>query len=99
MITISNKFNWVDIIKNNTNIEKRENYSNHNSNYNNNEESKESKKNNNTNSDKTPVNQNIILKNKILKLKEDSIYLSSLSVEWEINLLMNGESNFYIFSR
>ena len=100
MITILNKFNWIDIIQKNNNYEKRENYSNRNSNYNNNnEESKESKKNNNTNSDKTPVNQNIILKNKILKLKEDSIYLRSLSVECEINLLMSGESNFYIFSR
>ena len=100
MINISNKFNWVDIIKKNTNNEKKENFSNRNSYYNNNnEESKESKKNNNTNSDKSLVNQNIILKNKILKLKEDSIYLRSLSVEVEINLLMSGESNFYIFSR
>ena len=102
MITISNNFNWVDIIKKNSNShnnEKKENYSNSNRNYhNNNEESKESKK-NNTNSDKSLANQNIILKNKILKLKEDSIYLRSLSIECEINLLMSGESNFYIFSR
>ena len=51
------------------------------------------------NSDKTPINQNIILKNKIIKLKEDSIHLRSLSAECEINLLMSGDSSFYIFSR
>ena len=60
---------------------------------------KNQKKINNSNSDKSLLNQNIILKNKILRLKEDSIYLRSLSVECEINLLMSGESNFYIFSR
>ena len=45
------------------------------------------------------VNQNILLKNKIIRLKEDLIYLRSLSVECEIDILMSGESNFYIFSR
>ena len=102
IITILNSFNWTEIAKsknNNENIYKKDNYSNHNS-INNNEESKESKKiNNNTNNDKASINQNIILKNKIIKLKEDSIHLRSLSVDCEVNLLMSGESIFYIFSR
>jgi hypothetical protein len=33
------------------------------------------------------------------KLKEDLIYLRSLSVKYEINILMSGENHFYIFSR
>ena len=45
------------------------------------------------------VNQNILLKNKIIRLKENSILLRSLSVECEIDLLMSGEINFFIFSR
>ena len=102
IITILNSFNWTEIAKsknNNENIYKKDNYSNHNS-INNNEESKESKKiNNNTNNDKASNNQNIILKNKIIKLKEDSIHLRSLSVDCEVNLLMSGESTFFIFSR
>ena len=101
IIAIINNFNWTEILKsknNNENIYKKDNYSNHNSIYN--DESKESKKiNNNSNNDKTPSNQNIILKNKILKLKEDTIHLRSLSIECKINLLMSGESSFYIFSR
>ena len=103
MVTIINSFNWASIVKNknnNENIYKKDNYSNNNNSIYNNEESKESKKiNNNSNSDKTPINQNIILKNKIIELKDDSIHLRSLSVECEINLLMSGESCFYIFSR
>ena len=102
LINIFNTFNWNEIIKKNNNNEyknnnKRDNYSYHNSN--NNDESRESKKNNNTVSDKSPINQNILLKNKIIRLKEECIYLRSLSVECEINLLMSGESSFYIFSR
>ena len=102
LINIFNTFNWNEIIKKNNNNEnknnnKRDNYSYHNSN--NNDESRESKKNNNTVSDKSPINQNILLKNKIIRLKEECIYLRSLSVECEINLLISGESCFYIFSR
>ena len=108
IINISNIFKWKEIIKNNNSnsnnrenkkINKKDNYNNNNNSIYNNEESKKSKKINNSNSDKSLLNQNIILKNKILRLKEDSIYLRSLSVECEINLLMSGESNFYIFSR
>ena len=43
--------------------------------------------------------QNMILKNKIIKLRGDDILLRSLSVECTVTLLMSGESNFYIFSR
>lgn len=67
------------------------------------ENKKKSKKNNSNNNEnnKTPntKNQNIILKNKIICLIENCIYLRSLCVECEIHLLMSGESNFYIFSR
>jgi hypothetical protein len=42
---------------------------------------------------------NIILKNKIIKLSESFFNLRSLSVEAELNFLMAGESCFYIFSR
>lgn len=42
---------------------------------------------------------NIIIKNKILKLKENYINLRSLSVECSITILMSGESQFFIFSR
>ena len=100
IITISNNFDWKEIInKKNDKIYKKDNYSISNS-INNKEESKESKKyNKKTNNDKSQINQNIILKNKIIGLKEDSIFLRSLSVECEINLLMSGESYFYIFSR
>ncbi len=50
------------------------------------------------NSTKT-LHNNIILKNKIIKLSESSFNLRSLSVEAELNFLMAGESYFYIFSR
>jgi len=43
--------------------------------------------------------QNIILKNKIIRLQENKLNLRCLSVQCEINILMSGESNFYIFSR
>ena len=43
------------------------------------------------------INQNIILKNKILKLDQSIINLRSLGVEVNVNLLMAGESNFFIF--
>ena len=100
IITISNDFDWKEIInKKNEKIYKKDNYSISNS-INNKEESKESKKyNKRTINDKSQLNQNIILKNKIIGLREDSIFLRSLSVECEINLLMSGESYFYIFSR
>lgn len=55
---------------------------------------------NNNNSDhpsNTP--NNIILKNKIIKLTDNVIRLRSLSVQCEISLLMSGESEFYIFTR
>lgn len=42
---------------------------------------------------------NIIIKNKILKLKENYINLRSFSVECSITILMSGESQFFIFSR
>ncbi len=45
------------------------------------------------------LHNNIILKNKIIKLSESSFNLRSLSVEAELNFLMAGESYFYIFSR
>ena len=113
ILSFSNIFKWSEIIKNNNSNsnksnqenrkinkkDKKDNYSNNNNSIYNNEESKESKKINYSNSDKSLLNQNIILKNKVLRLKEDSIYLRSLSVECEINILMSGESNFYIFSR
>ena len=76
---IINKFNWNDIIRKNSN--------NNNSNINNysfrnfHEGSRESKRNNNTSADKSQNNQNILLKNKIIRLKEELIYLRSLSVE------------------
>ena len=44
-------------------------------------------------------NHNIILKNKIISLIEESIVLRSIGLEVKISLLMSGESNFYIFSR
>lgn len=44
-------------------------------------------------------NNNIILKNKVIKLTENAIRLRSLSVQCEISLLMSGESEFYIFTR
>ena len=105
LIKIINKFDWNDIIKKsnnnnsndnkslNLNVSKKDNCS---SGYNYNEESKKKIY---TISDRSPINQNILLKNKILRLKDDSIFLRSLCVECEINLLMSGESNFYIFSR
>ena len=92
---ITNEFHWTDIIKkknNNNNSISCQNY---------NESSRELKRkiNNCTSDDKSQINQNILLKNKIIRLKEDLIYLRSLSVECEISILMSGESNFFIFSR
>ena len=57
------------------------------------DENKINKNDNETNS------QNIILKNKIFRLNENIINLRCLSVICEINILMSGESNFFIFSR
>ena len=59
---------------------------------------KENKNHNKTNENELQ-SQNIILKNKIIKLDENKLNLRSLSVQCEINILMSGESNFYIFSR
>jgi hypothetical protein len=89
---IINKFHWTDIIKNNNNSIICQNYY---------EGSKESKRKiNNFLSDyKSQINLNIWLKNKIIRLKKDLIYLRNLSVKCEINILMSGESNFYMFSR
>ena len=57
--------------------------------------------NNNNNNSAHPSNtpNNIILKNKIIKLTDNVIRLRSLSVQCEISLLMSGESEFYIFTR
>ena len=95
---ITNKFNWNDIIRKSNNSNNYSNYQ---------EGSRESKRNNNiinnnntnTFGDKSQNNQNILLKNKIIRLKEELFYLRSLSVECEIDILMSGESNFFIFSR
>ncbi len=59
----------------------------------------EIKNNNNNKTENELQNQNIILKNKIIRLKENKLNLRCLSVQCEINILMSGESNFYIFSR
>ena len=45
------------------------------------------------------VGQNIILKNKVIKLYENQLHLRSLSVQCQISILMSGESEFYIFTR
>lgn len=42
---------------------------------------------------------NIILKNKIIKLECPTINLRSIGLEIEINFYMSGESTFYLFSR
>ena len=47
----------------------------------------------------TENDSNIIIKNKMLKLKENYINLRSFSVECSITILMSGESQFFIFSR
>ena len=94
---ISNVLSWNKIV-NNSNTKC-------NSNNDNLEESQKHKiqKNNNNvaenNKNTNTKNQNIILKNKIISLMENCIYFRSLCVECEINLLMSGESSFYIFSR
>ncbi len=44
-------------------------------------------------------NNNIILKNKILKLEASPFSLRTLGLEIEINALMAGESNLWIFTR
>jgi hypothetical protein len=54
--------------------------------------------NNNTFANST-LHKNIILKNKILKLHSPIFNLRSLAIELEINMLMAGESSFYIFTR
>jgi hypothetical protein len=46
-----------------------------------------------------PNPQNIILKNKIIKLDAEMFSLRSLGVQADLELLMAGESCFYIFSR
>ena len=102
--TITNDFYWKNIINKSNNNENKiikiNNNDTSNSNTNNKEENKIYKKiNNNIIDDKYSSNKNIILKNKIIRLKENLIFLRSLSVEIEINLLMSGESYFYIFSR
>ena len=58
-------------------------------------------KNNNNNDEKSENdnNHNIILKNKIICLVDDSIVLRTIGIEIKILLLMSGESNFYIFTR
>ena len=58
-------------------------------------------KNNNNNDEKSENdnNHNIILKNKIISLVDDSIVLRTIGIEIKILLLMSGESNFYIFTR
>lgn len=43
--------------------------------------------------------QNIILKNKLIKLTDNELHLRSLSVQCQVNILMSGESEFYIFTR
>lgn len=101
MISVSNGMNWCNIVSKNSSSENKgiNNSNIYSNNYNKkSEESKVNKKLKST-TIKDSANQNIILKNKIIKLKEDSIYLRSLSVEVEINILMSGESSFYIFSR
>ena len=101
MISVSNGMNWCNIVNKNSSSENKgiNNSNIYTNNYNKkSEESKVNKKLKST-TIKDSANQNIILKNKIIKLKEDSIYLRSLSVEVEINILMSGESSFYIFSR
>ena len=44
-------------------------------------------------------NNNIILKNKIISLKDNYFSLINLSISIKISILMSGESNFYIFTR
>jgi hypothetical protein len=48
---------------------------------------------------KISAQKNIILKNKLLKLQEPNFNMRSLAIELEINMLMAGESSFYIFTR
>lgn len=50
-------------------------------------------------SDKANKMNNIILKNKILKLENSPFSLKTLGLEIEISLLMAGESNIWIFTR
>ena len=62
-------------------------------------EIKDQKNTNNKTNENELHSQNIILKNKIIRLQENKLNLRCLSVQCEINILMSGESNFYIFSR
>ncbi len=90
--SLPNNLKWDDI-KINNNI----NYNNNNNNNNN-----DNNKSNNNNFDEKSENDNnhnIILKNKIISLVDDSIVLRTIGVEIKILLLMSGESNFYIFTR
>ena len=91
ILSMKNNYNWEEIVDGYS--EKKYSYK---KNFSINNKKKE---NNNVNYETSSINQNIILKNKIIKLKDDSIHLRSLSVECEINILMSGESNFFIFSR
>lgn len=59
---------------------------------------------NNINKSLNPFNgnmgtQNVILKNKILKLETPNFNLRSLAILVEVNFLMAGESSFYIMTR
>ena len=62
-------------------------------------EIKDQKNTNNKTNENELHSQNIILKNKIIRLQENKLNLRCLSVQCEINILMSGESNFFIFSR
>ena len=62
-------------------------------------EIKDQKNTNNKTNENELQSQNIILKNKIIRLQENKLNLRCLSVQCEINILMSGESNFFIFSR
>ena len=72
-------------------------------NNNNNVHSNNNNVNNDTRSIQTSTHnnngQNIILKNKLIKLTNNELHLRSLSVQCQINILMSGESEFYIFTR
>lgn len=77
--------------------------SKHTNNNNNNNINNEQRSTNDTRSVHTTCNnntgQNIILKNKLIKLYDNELHLRSLSVQCQINILMSGESEFYIFTR
>ena len=90
------QLNWNPIsIKNNNEIINNNNDTNRIENKDNNNDNNE----NNELKSENDNNHNIILKNKILGLSDDSIVLRSIGLEISISLLMSGESNFYIFTR